>query len=135
MMYNISTKKEENKMKRTVNIEINLSQISNYTLSKLTRDEIYCLGLMTAGIYTYHGALKSRVKGFKTTLKTDTIQYFENDDVRWEVIKIVPRNFKNEYAVRLFNKRLECYEDFYPVLIPTPFFKYTIKRSVENESL
>ena len=110
-------------MKGTVNIEINLSQISNYTLSKLTRDEIYCFGLINAGIYTYQGKLKSRVKGFKTTLKTDTIQYFEDDSVRWEVIKIVPHNFKNEYAVRLFNKHLECYEDFYPVIIPTNFFK------------
>ena len=123
MLYNISTKKEEKKMKRTVNIEINLSQISNCTLSKLTRDEIYCFGLMNAGIYTYQGKLKSRVKGFKTTLRTDTIQYFEDDSVRWEVIKIVPHDFKNEYAVRFFNKHLECYEDFYPVIIPTNFFK------------
>ena len=110
-------------MIRTVNIELDLSQISNYTLSKLTGYEIYCFGLMNAGICVYQGTLKSRVKGFKTTLKTDTIQYFEDDHVRWEVIKIVPYNFKNEYAIRLFNKHLECYEDFYPVLIPTNFFK------------
>ena len=110
-------------MKRTVNIKIDLSNISNYTLSKLTRDEIYCIGLMDAGMCAYQGTLKSRVKGFKTTLKTDTIQYFEDDNVRWEVIKIVADKFKNEYVVRLFNKHLECYEDFYPVLTPTNFFK------------
>lgn len=110
-------------MKRVVNIEIDLSSISNDTLSKLTRDEIYCFGLMNAGICTYRGALKSRVKGFKTTLKTDKIQYFEDEAVRWEVVKIVPNNFINEYAVRFFNKNLECYEDFYPVIIPTNFFK------------
>ena len=122
-------------MKRKVSIEIDLSDISNYTITKLTRDEIYCIGLMDAGICTYKGELKKRVKGFKTRIITDRIQYFEDENARWEVIKIVPRNFKNEYAVRLFNKHLECYEDFYPVLIPTHFFKYTIKRSVENESL
>ena len=122
-MYNISTKKEENKMKRTVNIEIDLSEISNYALSKLTREEICGLGLMNAGICTYQGELKKRVKGFKTRMLTDRIQYFEDDNVRWEVIKIVPRNFKNEYAVRFFNKHLECYEAFYPVIIPTNFFK------------
>ena len=110
-------------MIRTVNIEIDLSQISNSTLSKLTRDEIYCFGLMNAGIHAYRGELKKRVKGFKTRILTDRIQYFEDDNVRWEVIKIVPRNFKNEYAVRFFNKHLECYEDFYPVIIPTNFFK------------
>ena len=110
-------------MIRKVNIEIDLSQISNYTLSKLNRDEIYCFGLMNAGISVYQGKLKKRVKGFKTIPVTDRIQYFEDDHVRWEVIKIVQWSVKNEYAVRLFNKHLECYEDFYPVLTPTNFFK------------
>ena len=131
MLYNISTKKEDKEMKRVVNIEIDLSEISNHAISKLTRDQICGLGLMSAGICTYHGELKKRVKGFKTRLFTDTIQYFENDDVRWEFIKIVPHNFKNEYAVRLFNKHLECYEDLYPV-IPTNFFKHSIKEMIEK---
>ena len=135
MIYNISTKKEEKKMKRVVNIEIDLSDISNYALSKLTRNEICGLGLMNAGICTYQGELKKRVKGFKTRMINDRIQYFENDNVRWELIKIVPGSVKNEYAIRLFNKHLECYEEFYPVIIPTNFFKCTIKRCVENESL
>ena len=123
MPYNISTKKEDKEMKRVVNIEIDLSEISNYALSKLTMAEIWGLGLMNAGISTYQGELKKRVKGFKTRIITDRIQYFEDDNVRWEVIKIVPRSIKNEYAVRLFNKHLACYEDLYPGLIPTNFFK------------
>ena len=110
-------------MKQKVEIEIDLSEISNYALSKLTMAEIWGLGLMNAGISTYQGELKKRVKGLKTRIITDRIQYFEDENVRWEVIKIVPRSVKNEYAVRLFNKHLECYEDFYPVLIPTNFFK------------
>lgn len=116
-------------MKRVVNIEIDLSEISNFAISKLTRDQICGLGLMSAGICTYQGSLKKRVRGFKTRMITDRIQYFEDDNVRWEVIKIVPRSVDNEYAVRLFNKHLECYEDSYPVLvIPARFFKYTIER-------
>ena len=123
-MYNIGVKrKEENKMKRKVEIEVDLSEISNYALSKLTMAEIWGLGLMDAGISTYQGELKKRVKGFKTRIITDRIQYLEDENVRWEVIKIVPRSVKNEYAVRLFNKHLECYEDFYPVIVPTNFFK------------
>ena len=123
-MYNIGVKrKEENKMKRKVEIEVDLSEISNYALSKLTKAEIWGLGLMDAGISTYQGELKKRVKGFKTRIITDRIQYLEDENVRWEVIKIVPRSVKNEYAVRLFNKHLECYEDFYPVIVPTNFFK------------
>ena len=100
-----------------------MNEISNYALSKLTREEIWGLGLMNAGICTYQGELKKRIKGFKTRMIADRLQYFEDDNVRWEVIKIVPRSVKNEYAVRCFNKHLECYEDFYPVLIPTHFFK------------
>lgn len=119
-------------MKRKVNLEIDLSEISNYTLSKLTRNEIYGLGLMNAGICTYHGELKKRVKGFKTRILTDGSQYFEDYNARWEVIKIVPSIFKNEYAVRLFNKHLECYEDFYPVLIPTNFLKHSINEMIEK---
>lgn len=122
-------------MRRTVNIEIDLSKISNNMLSKLTRDQICGLGLMSAGICTYQGALKKRVRGFKTRMITDRIQYFEGDYVRWEVIKIVPRSVDNEYAVRLFNKHLECYEDSYSVLIPVRFFKYTVERCIENENL
>ena len=110
-------------MKRKVEIEIDLSEISNYALSKLTRDEIYGLGLMNAGICAYQGELKKRVKGLKTRMFTDRLQYFEDDNARWEVIKIVPRSVKNEYAVRFFNKHLDCYEEFYPVIIPTNFFK------------
>lgn len=110
-------------MKRVVNVEIDLSEISNFAISKLTRDQICGLGLMSAGICTYQGELKKRVKGFKTSIITDRIQHFEDENVRWEVIKIVQRSVKNEYAVRLFNKHLECYEDFYPVLIPTKLFK------------
>ena len=123
MLYNISTKKEENKMKRTVEIEIDLSEISNYTISKLTRNEICSLGLTNIGIYTYKGALKKRVKGLKTTAKTDTLQYFENDNLRWEVIKIIPVAYECEYAVRLFNKTTDEYETFYPVLNGCEFFK------------
>ena len=116
-------------MKRVVNVEIYLSEISNFAISKLTRDQICGLGLMSAGICTYQGALKKRVRGFKTSIITDRIQHFEDDNVRWEVIKIVQRSVDNEYAVRLFNKHLECYEDFYSVLAPVRFFKYT----TENE--
>ena len=110
-------------MKRTFEIEIDLSEISNYTLSKLTRNEIGSLGLMNMGIYTYKGTLKNRVKGFKTTAKTDALQYFENDKIRWEVIKIIPVAYECEYAVRLFNKTTDEYETFYPVLNGCEFFK------------
>ena len=110
-------------MKQTVNIEIDLSEISNDTLSKLTRNEIYSLGLMNIGIYTYKGALKNIVKGFKRTAIASNVMWYENDSMRWEIIKIIPLSYESEYAVRLFNKTTYEYETFYPVLNGCKFFK------------
>ena len=110
-------------MKRTVEIEIDLSEISNYTLSKLTRNEICCLGLQNVGIYTYKGALKKIVKGFKITAIAHNVVYYENDKVRWEIIRIIPSAYESEYAVRLYNKETREYETFYPVLNGCEFFK------------
>ena len=110
-------------MKRTVEIKIDLSEISNYTLSKLTRNEIGCFGLYNMGIYTYKGALKKIVKGFKITAQCHNVVYYENDNVRWEIIRIIPVAYESEYAVRLYNKETGEYETFYPVLNGCEFFK------------
>ena len=110
-------------MKQVVNIEIDLSEISNYTLSKLTRDEICCLGLQNVGIYTYKGSLKKIVKGIKITAIAHNVYYYDNDNVRWEIIRIIPSTYESVYAVRLYNKETREYEPFYPVLIPMKFFK------------
>lgn len=110
-------------MKRTVEIEIDLSEISNSTLSKLTRNEICSLGLTNIGIYTYKGAIKKRVKGFKITAIAHNVVYYENDNVRWEIIRIIPSAYESEYAVRLYNKETCEYETFYPVLNGCEFFK------------
>ena len=112
-------------MKRTVEIEIDLSEISNYTLSKLTRDEICCLGLQNVGIYTYKGSIKKIVKGFKITPIDNNVFYYENynDNVCWVIIRIIPSAYESEYAVRLYNKETREYEPFYPVLNGCEFFK------------
>lgn len=79
-------------------VEIKANEIKNETIAKLTRDEIGKLGLLNIGVYTYKGTLKCRVKGLKTTMKT-------------------------EYAIRCYNKIKDEYEEFYPVLIGCDFFK------------
>ena len=110
-------------MKRKVEIEIDLSEISNDTLSKLTRDEICCLGLQNAGIYTYKGSIKKIVKGRKITPIARNVFFYDNDKVRWEIIRIIPSGYASEYAVRLYNKETREYETFYPVLNGCEFFK------------
>lgn len=105
--------------------EIRANEIENKTIAKLTRHEIGKLGLNTVGVYTYKGELKSRLKGLKTTLKTDEQVNFESEKVRCEMIKIVSTNNEgvNEYALRLYNKEKEQYEEFYPILIGCDFFR------------
>ena len=56
-------------------------------------------------------------------MKTDEKQFFENDNVRWEAIKIVATCDEVEYAIRCYNKIKDEYEEFYPVLIGCDFFK------------
>ena len=104
-------------------VEIKANEIKNETIAKLTRDEIGKLGLFSIGVYTYKGTLKCRVKSLKTTVKTDEKQFFENDNVRWEVIKIVATCDETEYAIRCYNKTKDEYEEFYPVLAGCDFFK------------
>ncbi len=105
-------------------VEIRANEIKNETIAKLTKDEIGKLGLNNIGVYTYKGTLKCRVKGLKTTVKTDEKQFFENDNVRWEAIKIVETcGYEDEYAIRCYNKINDEYEEFYPVLQGCYFFK------------
>ena len=110
-------------MERKVNCEVYAGDILNSTLSKLTRYEICCFGLQNIGIYTYKGVLKKIVKGFKITAQSHNVVYYENDNVRWEIIRIIPVAYESEYAVRLYNKETGEYETFYPVLNGCEFFK------------
>lgn len=103
--------------------DIKVNEIKNETLAKLTRVEIGNLGLVNCGCYTYKGSLKSRVKGLKVTMRTESQVNFESESNRWEVIKIVALGDVDEYAIRLYNKERESYEEFYPILIGCDFFR------------
>lgn len=93
--------------------------ISNETIKKLTVQELNGLGVMNIGVYLYksHRA-KTRVKGFKTTLTTDTETHYESEKVRWEVIRTANKytTGDNGFAVRRFDKINNKYEEFYPIL-------------------
>lgn len=104
-------------------VEINANKIKNETIAKLTKQEISELGLLNVGIYTYKGTLKTRIKGFKTTLKSEEKQFFESEAVRYEVIKIVATCDEKEYAIRCYNKVKDEYEEHYNVLAGCKFFK------------
>ncbi len=95
--------------------------VLNETIKKLTSKEIGSLGLYDQGIYTYKGVAKSRVKGLKTTFKTDSEIHYESEFCRWEVIKTA--DDYDGHAIRCFNKVRNEYETFYEVLIGCNFMK------------
>lgn len=109
-------------MKR-INAELDMSRISNATIEKLTRDELAGFGLYNAGICTYKGELKSRKKGFKTTEAPHTERCFETESKRFEFIKIQQTSEETEYAMRVYNKVENDYEEWFPVLWGCDFFK------------
>lgn len=98
--------------------------IKNSTIKKLDMHEVAELGLYSKGIYTYKGQVKTRVKGLKTTFRTETETHFEGEHVRWEVIQIVATNNEgvNEYAIRCFSKDKNEYVD-YMVLTGVDFMR------------
>lgn len=98
-------------------IEINVNEIKNETLSKLTVLEIGKLGLCQAGIYIFKGNLKSRKQYFKTVVEDFAIKFVGNY-VTYEFVKLQSsgRFIEDEYAVRVYNNESKEYEEFWAVL-------------------
>lgn len=97
--------------------------INNTTIQKLNYKEIGELGLNNKGIYTYRGELKSRKQGFKKTLDTENEVHFEIESIRFEAIKIEALGETPEWAMRMYDKANEKYEDFWLPLYGCEFFK------------
>ena len=87
-------------------------KMTNETIKKLTLKEMNDLGCFNIGICFYRGegCLKSRVKGFKTTLKSEDEMHYEKDDFKFtfEFIKMSDGTF----AFRVFNNVKDEYENF-----------------------
>lgn len=76
-------------------------KIKNETIKKLTSKEMNDLFCFDIGIVLLRGKAKTRVAGFKTTLKTETEVHYENDFVRHEMVKL---SGEDSWAYRCFNK-------------------------------
>ena len=87
-------------------------KMTNETIKKLTNKEMNDLECMNIGICLYicDAGLKSRVKGFKTTLKSEDEMHYETDDFKFtfEFIKMSDGTF----AFRVFNNDTDEYENF-----------------------
>lgn len=96
--------------------------IKNETIKKLTNEEMNDLGCFSIGIGLVRGTPKARLKGFKTTLKSETEMHYECEYARFELIKLADES-GDCHAVRKFLKKENKYETFLTVFEMISFVK------------
>lgn len=101
---------------------VNMMNIKNETIKKLTNEELQTFGVFSAHIISVKGKPKTRVKGLKTTLRTETEIHYEGEKVRYEVIRTADE-YQRQYVVRLYDKENEKYDWLSP-LIAVQFMNY-----------
>ena len=89
-------------------------KVENVTLKKLTSKEMQNLGLISIGCIPVRGEAKCRVKGYKTTFKSDTEVHYENEFDRVELVKLDSKSWSNseqmqDWCVRIFDKKRNEY--------------------------
>ena len=103
-------------------------KITNVTLKKLTNEEANNLDLISIGCMFVRGSAKQRVKGYKTTLKTEDEIHYENDNERVELIALASKSvFEGElmqdWCLRVYDKNKMEYITFVQPLFAINFVK------------
>lgn len=103
-------------------------KIKNETLKKLTNKEANDLELISIGCMFVRGTAKQRVKGYKTTFKTETEIHYENEKIRVEIIALASVSefdgmTMQDYCVRTFDLNTNEYRDFTPPMFALNFVK------------
>lgn len=98
--------------------------IKNETIKKLTTEELNNLGCFDIGIVPVKGIAKARVKGYKTTFKSESEMHYtsEKGNFRVELIRTADTNYSG-YAFRYFDLNKSKYEFVYLPLIACEFVK------------
>ena len=98
--------------------------IKNETIKKLTHEELNNLGAYDLGIVCVKGIAKARVKGFKTTLKSDSEMHYmhESGNYRVELVRTADTEFTG-WGFRYYNIEKEKYEFIYVPMIACEFVK------------
>ena len=88
---------------------MNIQNIKNSTISKLTANEVGELGLVNYGVGLYKGDLKSRVNGLKTVKVSENEIWFCGTSSRIEFIKLAsvnPVDGRQEWAARIWRESI-----------------------------
>jgi hypothetical protein len=98
-------------------------RVENDTLKKLTTKEVNGLGLGNIGCNPIKGIAKTRLKGLKTTMRTDNEIHYESDYNVHELIKLADVDEIPHWVHRVFNKESKKYEEFVQILMSIEFVK------------
>lgn len=107
---------------------MNIQNIKNETLHKLTAREIGDLGLVNYGVGLHRGELKSRRRGLTAKKVNDYEVHFEGTAARIEFIQIVAEGETKEWAARIWRKasypnQKEEYETYPMGIVGCEYFK------------
>ena len=103
-------------------------KIANVTLNKLTTREALDLGLTNIGCMFVRGEAKQKVKGYKTTFKSETEMHYELGNGRVELVKLDSTSefegvVQQDWCVRMFNLDTNEYVDYVAPLFAIRFVK------------
>lgn len=100
---------------------MNINNIKDETIAKLTNEEAQVLGLANIGFGFYKGELKTRYNGMKRVAKNEKTFVFEGTHLRAEFTKLADEEERPCWAMRIFNKERNGYET-YPMGIYGVYF-------------
>lgn len=93
-------------------INIDINEIENKTLAKLTAEEISTFGLLNIGIGLYRGELKTRFNGMKRTSEDGVTFTFHGEFRNIEFTEIVSQDDTRAWAARVYDNTKGKYETF-----------------------
>lgn len=102
---------------------IDINEVENKTLAKLTAKEIGLFGLCNCGIGLYRGELKSRYNGMRRTSEDGVTFIFHGEKRNVEFTEIVSESDTREWAARVYNNTLKEYEHFPMGITGCGFFR------------
>lgn len=102
---------------------MNINNITNRTLSKLTAQEIGNLDLCNYGVGLYRGDLKSRYNGMRRQTEDGITFTYEWANGRIEFTEIESAEEVREWAARIYNKERNEYETYPMGITGCQFFR------------
>ena len=102
---------------------IDINEVENKTLAKLTAKEIGLFGLCNSGIGLYKGELKTRYNGMKRTSEDGVTFIFHGENWNIEFTEIVSEGECREWAARVFNNTFKKYEPYPMGITGCGFFR------------